>query len=759
MYIKFLKHGKGNPLLAASYLIDEVDHLNYPRANVEVLRGDPHVFAALANSIENTWKYTSGLIAWSPTDQPTDQDIQDVLNAFEKHAFAGLEPHQYHFTAVLHQEDDGTKHIHFLVPRIELETGKALNIAPPGHDKYFDPLRDYFNHLKGWSRPDDIRLKKDLQLPDHIQLQDKAVLRTQLIDQPAPAIHQLLNEYINTRILYGLVRDRADIVNALSEIGTITRMGKDSISILLEGRQKAIRLKGALYESTFTVESYTEDRAREANDARASAEDRTLPKEYLSDPTRYSTATRTLPNSSAAQVEQNQRAIAELSEKRRTYNRTRYGSVRTTQSELQVDHTRQPKFIDLYDQTGGTEPKLRESDQRDGEQYREDSNSAATDATRRDTDLETGTGRSFQHTSELAHGIINNGLHHLSDVSYNFSKVGKINERTQKLDESTRRLIEDSNRATEQVFGIIQNIHDAISRAEQNTGARNSPERRTDLSTEIGNTQHRIQTTLQSLLGQVRRDYESAFTAQIEKLFRTVEYPSFSESTNRNQISTHTRADLFRSAEDISTPFETFFITHDRRQRRYNLRHIREAESINRVNYVIERADAKLELIKQLFQKKFVLRIRSSKELAEYFDSIGYQHPKAREVYTFSEKIDVAYKQRDIDEVSNWLVQKYQSLNSYKEYRLYKEHSFGEKELGILDRMVRNDERIIEELKRYTYYSDPKRNTRIEHLFGEQKRSNAYHFEKLKEPPKPKIPAYEQQKKKFIERDHDDFTP
>ena len=759
MYIKFLKHGKGNPSLAASYLMDEVDHLNYPRAHVEVLRGDPHIFAALANSVQNTWKYTSGVIAWSPTDQPTDQDIQDVLNTFEKHAFAGLEPHQYHFTAVLHQEDDGTKHIHFLVPRIELETGKALNIAPPGHDKHFDPLRDYFNHLKGWSRPDDIRLKKDLQLPDHIQLQDKAVLRTQLIDQPAPVIHQLLNEYINTRILCGLVRDRADIVNALSEIGTITRTGKDSISILLEGRQKAIRLKGALYESTFTVESYTEDRAREANDARASAEDRTLPKEYLSDPTRYSTADRTLPNSSAAEVEQNQRAIAELSEKRRTYNRTRYGSVRTTQSELQVDHARQPKFIHLYDQIGRAEPKLRGTGQRDGEQYRADSNSAATYATQRNTDLETGTRRSFQHTCELVHGITNNGLHHLSDVSYDFSKVGKINERTQKLDESTRRLIEDSNRATEQVFGIIQNIHDAISRTEQNTGARNSPERRTDLSTEIGNMQHRIQTTLQSLLGQVRRDYESAFTAQIEKLFRTVEYPNFSESTNRNQISTRTRADLFRSAEDISTPFETFFITHDRRQRRYNLRHIREAESINRVNYVIERADAKLELIKQLFQKKFVLRIRSSKELAEYFDSIGYQHPKAREVYTFSEKIDVAYKQRDIDEVSSWLVQKYQSLNSYKEYRLYKEHSFGEKELGILDRMVRNDERIIEELKRYTYYSDPKRNTRIEHLFGEQKRSNAYQFEKLKEPLKPKTPVYEQQKKKAREHDHDDFTP
>lgn len=757
MYIKFLKHGKGNPSLAASYLIDEVDHLNYPRAHVEVLRGDPHVFAALANSIENTWKYTSGVIAWSPTDQPTDQDIQDVLNAFEKHAFAGLEPHQYHFTAVLHQEDDGTKHIHFLVPRIELETGKALNIAPPGHDKYFDPLRDYFNHLKGWSRPDDIRLKKDLQLPDHIQLQDKAVLRTQLIDQPAPAIHQLLNEYINTRILYGLVRDRADIVNALSEIGTITGTGKDSISILLEGRQKAIRLKGALYESTFTVESYTEDRAREANDARASAEDRALPKEYLSDPTRYSTATRTLPNPSAAQVEQHQRAIAELSEKRRTYNRTRYGSVRTTPSELQVDHARQPKFIDLYDQTGGTKQELRGTGQRDGEQYRTDSNSAATDVTRRNTDLETGTESSFQQSAELAHRVSRIGRRDTCGVDYDFSYVGKINERTQNLDESTRRLIEDSNRATEQVFGVIQDVHDAINRAEQNTGTRNSAERRTDLSTEIGNTQHRIQTTLQRLLGKVRGDYESAFTGQIEKLFRTVEYPSFSESANQNQIGTHTTATLFRPTEDLSGAFEDLYLAHARRQSRRRIRNRRKAETAREVDYFIDGSNAQLEIIEDQFRRRFLFRIRESKELAQYFNSIGYLHRSAREVYEFSENLDNAYKQRDIYEVARWISLKYQALDSYDRY---KRDPFTERELRLIERMVANDQRILADLKRYTYFNDVNSDDRMTDIFEDQKRKNANRFKILKEPPKPQIPTYEEHyQNKIIGHDHDDYSP
>ena len=47
MYIKFLAHGKGDPAKAASYLIDEVDHLNRPRADVQVLSGDPLASIAL----------------------------------------------------------------------------------------------------------------------------------------------------------------------------------------------------------------------------------------------------------------------------------------------------------------------------------------------------------------------------------------------------------------------------------------------------------------------------------------------------------------------------------------------------------------------------------------------------------------------------------------------------------------------------------------------------------------------------------------
>lgn len=335
MYIKFLAHGKGDPAKAASYLIDEVDHLNRPRADVQVLRGDPQTFTAIAESIENEWIYTSGVIAWSKDDVPTNEEIDQVLEAFEKHAFAGLQPHQYHFTAVLHEEDDGSKHVHFLVPRIELDTGKALNIAPPGHEKYYDPLRDYFNYEKGWSRPDDPTLQRDTQTPDHVHYQDKFAVRAGLKGKPANDVREIVGSYIEQRIRYGFIRNRNDVVDAISELGTITRCSDKYISLKRDGAAKAIKLKGAFYESEFSIESYFENRTREENDARASSEYRVIPTEH-----------REL-------AQQLRTEFTELGGKRSTYNRERYQAIIGSQAEPSFSSDREQEFSQIFTATNG----------------------------------------------------------------------------------------------------------------------------------------------------------------------------------------------------------------------------------------------------------------------------------------------------------------------------------------------------------------------------------------------------------------------
>ena len=155
MHVKFIARGTGSARAAADYLLGERDAAGQPRAGVEILRGDPEQVAAVADSLEFEHKYRSAVIAWSPEDRPTDAQIEAVIDEFEKTAWAGLDANRYAWTAVLHREQGGGIHVHVLTARCDLETGRSLNIAPPGWQKTFDPLRDACNPEHGWSRPDD----------------------------------------------------------------------------------------------------------------------------------------------------------------------------------------------------------------------------------------------------------------------------------------------------------------------------------------------------------------------------------------------------------------------------------------------------------------------------------------------------------------------------------------------------------------------------------------------------------------------------
>ena len=83
MHIKFLDHGKGSAAHASAYVLDQFDHRGNLRAGVHVLRGDATTFNSICNASPHLWKYTSGVIAWSKKDDPTPEQIQEVLAEFE----------------------------------------------------------------------------------------------------------------------------------------------------------------------------------------------------------------------------------------------------------------------------------------------------------------------------------------------------------------------------------------------------------------------------------------------------------------------------------------------------------------------------------------------------------------------------------------------------------------------------------------------------------------------------------------------------
>ena len=253
MMIKFLAHGTGKAGSAASYVLDKHDHKGEERAGVEVLRGDPQQFAAVADSLDFQHRYRSAVISWSEEEAPSDAEIDSVLDDFEELAFAGLDRQDVHLTAVLHREPGGGAHVHILVPRVHLGTGKSLNIAPPGHRRDFDALRDKWNYDRGWARPDD-PLRARLIQPSFDAYKGQ---------KDKTAIKQQIGDHLLGAVAQGLIRGRSELLEYLGEVlgCEITRQGKDYITIKPEGYPQGIRLKGELYGEGWRAENTLEREA------------------------------------------------------------------------------------------------------------------------------------------------------------------------------------------------------------------------------------------------------------------------------------------------------------------------------------------------------------------------------------------------------------------------------------------------------------------------------------------------------------------
>ena len=245
MHGKFLKYGSGSAHRANEYVLGNTDHKGDQRHQVLLIQGNPEIFAAVADSLDFKFRYKSYVAGFAKEDDPTIDEINEFVDEYKKSAFAGLESDEYVFYAALHIDEDGKKDLHILSANVHLKTGKSLNIAPPNWQKTFDPLRDWFNNTKGWARPDDPARARPFQR-GRWQISGKESKKDQIHDYLMQCFH------------CGLIDDRNDVINLLSEIGNITRQGEDYISLKIEGENKAFRFKGELYGKQFNSASWIE---------------------------------------------------------------------------------------------------------------------------------------------------------------------------------------------------------------------------------------------------------------------------------------------------------------------------------------------------------------------------------------------------------------------------------------------------------------------------------------------------------------------
>ena len=319
MLLKFFDRGTGKGKAPVEYILKETDAKGIIREpQPELIKGDPQQTINLIDSLNFKHKYRSGVLSFAPEDAPNNEQQQALINSFENVAFAGLDKDQYDILWVRHTHTGGDRvELHFVTPRVELTTGKSLNIAPPGWESYFRPWRDLWNTSQGWASPDDPERSRTYH-PGHQALINAQNHRLELAGQTPVSrddARKIITNYLTAYIEEGQIQNRNDIITTLEDAAfTITRQGEDYITVTHNDLNKRIRLKGGIYSASWR-----------------------LGQEPTTEATTGQTATRA---DNQSRIKQAQEKLSENVSKRRDYHQQRYSSYSTEyQKPSEMDFT------------------------------------------------------------------------------------------------------------------------------------------------------------------------------------------------------------------------------------------------------------------------------------------------------------------------------------------------------------------------------------------------------------------------------------
>lgn len=234
MIVKFHSRGVGCGSGPVDYLLGR----DRERDAAKLLSGDPELVIALCDSSPYAKKYTSGVLSFEEPDLSEELKAK-LMSSFEKTLFPGLDIDQYACLWVEHK-DKGRLELNFLIPNVELQTGKRLQ---PYFDRVDRP------RVNAWKIM--VNTKYKLHDPD-----DPKNHRTLVTANDLPKSKQEIAQKITDSLLNlasrGQIQERQDVINLLREGGfTLTRETQKSISIADPEGGRNIRLKGAIYEQNF----------------------------------------------------------------------------------------------------------------------------------------------------------------------------------------------------------------------------------------------------------------------------------------------------------------------------------------------------------------------------------------------------------------------------------------------------------------------------------------------------------------------------
>lgn len=263
MLVKIHKRGKGGGAGPIDYLMGK----DRNREHATLLRGNIEQTHQLIDSLSFSRNYTSGVISFEEKDIPAEQK-EFLMDQLERTLLCGLDANQYDCLWIEHK-DKGRLELNFLIPNVELQTGKRLQ---PYYDKVDKKRKDAFQII--------MNDKFNLSDPNDPSKARMMSYRSNLPQGRLEAMEHI-TQALNRFAEVGEISCRNDVIKSLQENGfEVARQTKNSISIRLPGEKRNLRLTGGIYEHDFragqgvraaiseTIEQYSKSNQQRVSNAK-----------------------------------------------------------------------------------------------------------------------------------------------------------------------------------------------------------------------------------------------------------------------------------------------------------------------------------------------------------------------------------------------------------------------------------------------------------------------------------------------------------
>lgn len=213
----------------------------------EVMEGDPALMVQMIDALDHKHKYTSGVLSFTHGDTEKlklsglSEAIADINGRLKEMLFAGIAPEHQHILIVKQSHLDRLE-LHYVLPRHNYEVDRAWNPAPPGEAKFrqMDALVDFINVKYGLDDPRD-------------PLRARATNEIEWEPAGKKATRETLNDFFKEAVIDGVINNREQLIDLAKIAGfEITRIGDNYVSMKPPGADKAIRMKGEIYDRQFT---------------------------------------------------------------------------------------------------------------------------------------------------------------------------------------------------------------------------------------------------------------------------------------------------------------------------------------------------------------------------------------------------------------------------------------------------------------------------------------------------------------------------